>query len=144
MLKFGHICLIFVSTLLPGAMKWLTKVWSNQENVFQWGSSPYLKYVQQKAILIWHRFKHNGTIFVEYINEYRTSPGIWMVKSCPIAEWSVIWMPFEYRTKFSFFFFFKYPSRLLFIFHCCLSLPYHKGRTTAWRWYSGEKPEYPE
>ena len=23
-----------------------------------------------------------------------------MVKSCPITEWSVIWMPFEYRTKF--------------------------------------------
>ena len=27
--------------------------------------------------------------------------------------------------------FFLYPSRLLFIFHCCLSLPYQKGRTTA-------------
>ena len=27
--------------------------------------------------------------------------------------------------------FFKYPSRLLFIFHCCLSLPYHGGHTTA-------------
>ena len=25
-----------------------------------------------------------------------------------------------------------------------LSLPYHKGRTTAWQWYSGKKPEYPE
>ena len=24
-----------------------------------------------------------------------------MVKSCPIAEWSGIWMPFEYWTKFS-------------------------------------------
>ena len=23
-----------------------------------------------------------------------------MVNSCPIAKWSVIWMPFEYRTKF--------------------------------------------
>ena len=27
-----------------------------------------------------------------------------MVKSCPIAKWSVIWMPFEYRTKFSLIF----------------------------------------
>ena len=37
----------------------------------------------------------------------------------------------KFQIRLFFFFFFKYPSRLLFIFHGCLSLPYQKGRTTA-------------
>ena len=90
-------------------------VWFSEDAWFSIGQSA-TKCVKRQAYKSWV-FKYPLNLFWLFVNNFEsvyTQPsmyytveiwildwsGIWMVESCPIAQWSVMWMPFEYWNKF--------------------------------------------